>query len=56
MGQGWVDQEYNCLFTALEGFVYPDFEKCYTEFHTLPALGTSVGGIDWGWRNPFAAV
>src|SRR5262249_5879589 len=25
MGASWVDQEYNCLFTALEGVVYPDF-------------------------------
>jgi hypothetical protein len=56
MGQGWVDQEYNCLFTALEGLVYPDFAQCYTDFYTLPAAGKSVGGIDWGWRNPFAAV
>ena len=27
MGESWVDQEYNCLFTALEGLVYPGFEE-----------------------------
>ena len=85
LGQAWVDQEYNCLFTALEGLVFPDFEK--TVVRELPAnlqfaMGnlqfsipptgettlqienwplqianlTRVGGIDFGWRNPFAAV
>jgi hypothetical protein len=54
MGQGWVDQEYNCLFTALEGLVYPNIEQCFTDFYCC--IGKQVGGIDWGWRNPFAAV
>jgi hypothetical protein len=56
MGDSWVQQEYECLFTALEGLVYPDFEKALTDFWTPPALGKLVGGIDWGWRNPFAAL
>ena len=56
MGDGWVQQEYECLFTALEGLVYPDFEQCFTDFWTPPALGKQVGGIDWGWRNPFCAL
>jgi hypothetical protein len=55
MGQSWVDQEYNCLFTALEGLVYPDFEQCLVA-DAGTAAGKAVGGIDWGWRNPFAAV
>ncbi|MFN4259779.1 MAG: phage terminase large subunit [Gemmataceae bacterium] len=55
LGAGWVDQEYNCLFTALEGLVYPDFADCLSEEESLPA-GKAVGGIDFGWRNPFAAV
>ncbi len=89
LGQAWVDQEYNCLFTALEGLVFPDFER--TIIQELPAnlqfamanLQFSmssqesrpssqslqiencplqienckrVGGIDFGWRNPFAAI
>lgn len=56
LGKGWVQQEYECLFTALEGLVYPDFELTYTDFWTPPQAGKPVGGIDWGWRNPFAAV
>ncbi|MBI2806207.1 MAG: hypothetical protein HYX68_14595 [Planctomycetes bacterium] len=65
LGQGWVDQEYNGLFTALEGLVFPEFEMAIAvpagsasdRAPTLPA-GTAhaVGGIDFGWRNPFAAV
>jgi hypothetical protein len=54
MGETWVDQEYNCLFTALEGLVYPDFEACLVD--GAPAAGRAVGGIDWGFNNPFAAV
>ena len=55
LGQHWVDQEYNCLFTALEGLVYPDFEKCIWDTWP-PIVGRGVGGIDWGYRNPFAAI
>ena len=58
MGKSWVDQEYGCLFTALEGLVYPDFEKCLTDGPPPPAPPGAryVGGIDWGFHNPFAAV
>jgi Terminase large subunit, T4likevirus-type, N-terminal/Terminase RNaseH-like domain len=56
MGNAWVQQEYECLFTALEGLVYPDFETAHCINWVPPELGTPVGGIDWGWRNPFAAV
>lgn len=55
LGSTWVDQEYRCLFTALEGLVYPDFERCLVDEWPGPA-GRAVGGIDWGWNNPFAAV
>jgi hypothetical protein len=56
-GQNWVDQEYNCLFTALEGLVYPDFEASLTDDPpAAPAGARYVGGIDWGFNNPFAAV
>ena len=69
LGQAWVDQEYNCLFTALEGLVFPDFDKCIckpTDGGPWAAespdrrpgayTGQKVGGIDFGWRNPFAAI
>ena len=88
LGQAWVDQEYNCLFTALEGLVFPDFDKAIIQ-ESLPAAALAsapipaseegqhrnrvgaregegagdgerhlnrVGGIDFGWRNPFAAI
>jgi hypothetical protein len=55
MGEPWVQQEYETLFTALEGLVYPDFERALVATWPEPA-GRRVGGIDFGWRNPFAAV
>jgi hypothetical protein len=56
LGEPWVQQEYECLFTALEGLVYPDFENAFPAEWQRPESGQAVGGIDWGWRNPFAAV
>ncbi|HMF12245.1 MAG TPA: terminase family protein [Gemmataceae bacterium] len=55
LGESWVRQEYECEFTALEGLVYPDFEQALTVEWPNPQ-GKQVGGIDFGWRNPFAAV
>ena len=51
----WVNQEYECLFTALEGLVYPDFGQAVVD-ECPSSAGKPVGGIDFGWRNPFAAV
>jgi hypothetical protein len=79
LGPGWVDQEYNACFTALEGLVYPDFELAIVEVgpasragpesheaqrdprdsgaaRLAAPTGKRVGGIDFGWRNPFAAL
>jgi hypothetical protein len=53
-------REYCCSFEAVEGLVYPDFERCIVP--SLPAhlnakgAGRRVGGIDFGFRNPFAAL
>jgi hypothetical protein len=55
MGEPWVRQEYECEFTAMEGLVYPDFPKCIVDI-AGHATGKPVGGIDFGWRNPFAAI
>jgi hypothetical protein len=55
LGESWIQQEYLCSFEALEGLVYPDFAKQVEAGSTAPA-GKLVGGIDWGYRNPFAAV
>jgi hypothetical protein len=55
LGDAWVAQEYETAFTALEGLVYPDFARAVVD-HGPPLSGRAVGGIDFGWRNPFAAV
>jgi hypothetical protein len=81
LGPTWVDQEYNALFTTMEGLVYPDFASClvnegrevsgegretrdegrencmpHPPSPLAPLPAPLVGGIDFGWRNPFAAV
>jgi hypothetical protein len=56
MGESWVRQEYLCSFEALEGLVYPDFEaQCACDQWPEPS-GKEVGGIDFGFRNPFCAL
>jgi hypothetical protein len=57
LGDQWVRQEYECSFEALAGLVYPDFES-HAVIDSAPSdlIGTLVGGIDFGWRNPFAAL
>jgi hypothetical protein len=55
LGPDWVRQEYECAFNSLEGLVYPDFALALVDDWPEPA-GRPVGGIDFGWRNPFAAV
>jgi hypothetical protein len=55
LGDSWVRQEYECSFEALTGLVYPDFaERCAVA--AAPALEPHLGGIDFGYRNPFAAL
>jgi hypothetical protein len=61
LGESWYRQEYCCSFEALEGLVYPDFKRCVIPGEpgasaTGAATGRAVGGIDFGFRNPFAAV
>jgi hypothetical protein len=55
MGEAWYRQEYCCSFEALEGLVYPDFARCVAP-GPAPTVGRRVGGIDFGFRNPFAAL
>jgi hypothetical protein len=55
LGEGWVGQEYECSFLSLEGVVYPDFDLALEDAGPTPP-GRKVGGIDFGWRNPFAAL
>jgi Terminase large subunit, T4likevirus-type, N-terminal len=55
LGESWYRQEYCCSFEALEGLVYPDFARCVVPGQA-PAGARHYGGIDFGYRNPFAAV
>jgi hypothetical protein len=55
-GDTWIAQEYECDFTSCAGLVYPGFQECVVS-EVAPSLqGRRVGGIDWGFRNPFAAL
>lgn len=58
LGDDWIKQEYECSFTAMTGLVYPDFEKCLVPLDDCPSWENQrlYGGIDFGFRNPFAAI
>lgn len=56
LGQAWFDQEYGCSFAGHEGLVYPELPGCAVAAAPAPLEGREVGGIDFGFRNPFAAV
>jgi hypothetical protein len=56
LGLSWYLQEYCCSFESLQGLVYPDFAaRCVVE-GPAPQGKRRYGGIDFGWRNPFAAL
>jgi hypothetical protein len=61
LGESWFRQEYECSFGSVAGLVYPDFAKQVTggrreQVAAARAYGKKLGGIDFGFRNPFAAV
>src|SRR5207302_6425179 len=56
MGESWYRQEFCCSFEALEGLVYPDFARCIAKGVKHIPSGSWYGGIDFGLKNPFAAV
>jgi hypothetical protein len=56
MGEQWVRQEYGCSFESLEGLVFPDFEALAACASAPAPSGREVGGIDFGFRNPFCAL
>jgi hypothetical protein len=56
LGDDWVRQEYEGDFLAMAGRVYADFELALVPEGVIVPSGRQVGGIDFGWRNPFAAV
>ncbi len=55
LGESWFRQEYCCSFEAAEGLVYPDFARVVAPGPD-PTGGRLVGGLDFGYSNPFAAV
>jgi hypothetical protein len=56
LGTSWFRQEYCCSFEAMEGLVYPDFARCVVAAIPANLDGKRVGGLDFGFRNPFAAI
>lgn len=56
LGDHWVRQEYECSFEALSGLVYPDFDESCAGDGWPEATGQRVGGLDFGFRNPFCAL
>ncbi len=56
MGDSWVSQEYGCSFESLEGLVFPDFEAQCAIDEAPAGTGRLVGGLDYGFRNPFCAL
>jgi len=55
LGDSYFRQEYCCSFESLEGLVYPELPGCVVT-GPAPALKDRVGGMDFGYRNPFAAL
>lgn len=43
-------------WVAAEGLVYPELAECVVAPADEIPEGVNVGGIDFGWRNPFAAL
>ncbi|HEY8505196.1 MAG TPA: phage terminase large subunit [Gemmataceae bacterium] len=55
-GAAWVAQEYECSFESVAGLVYPGLARRCAAEAPGGVAGRPVGGIDFGFRNPFAAV
>jgi hypothetical protein len=49
-------QEYCCSFEVVEDLVYPDLSGCVVAGPAPASFKKREGGIDFGFRNPFAAV
>jgi len=63
LGESWFRQEYCCSFEALEAWFTPisPGASCPSRYvrgrDDARAMGLRrIGGIDFGFRNPFAAV
>jgi hypothetical protein len=48
---------YDGDFVKRAGLVYPDLDRCIVNpAEVLLPEGELIGGIDWGWNDPFAAL
>ncbi len=62
LGEAFYRQEYCCSFESVAGLVFPELAKCVVPTASfpynegVPASARKVGGIDFGFKNPFAAV
>ncbi len=56
LGETAFRQEYCGSFDVVEGLVYPDFAKLVVPIAPAGLAGQRLGGLDFGYRNPFAAV
>jgi hypothetical protein len=55
-GDPWVQQEYFCDFTQMEGIVYPSMPSAVVDALPAKLTGRVFVGVDWGWHNPAAQV
>ena len=55
MSNSRAAMRYDGLFMRMEGLVYPDFKSCIIK-HVDPPEGQLVGGMDFGWNDPFCAL
>lgn len=48
---------YDGEFVKRAGLVYPDLDRCVIDPNTFPTPGGElIGGLDWGWNDPFAGL
>lgn len=48
---------YEGVFGKAEGLIYPDFESYHVvDYFAIPKDWRKVGGMDWGYNNPFVAL
>ncbi len=53
------ERRYRGMWTALEGVVYPDWPRTHMKRTEMPEgwqTWDKIGGGDFGWHNPFAAL
>lgn len=57
LSQQRFSMRYDGNFVKRSGLVYPDFDTCVMESDPLVLPGGEhIGGIDWGWNDPFAGI